>query len=329
MTVPASRLERRYRRLLRCYPKFWRRHHEDEMVGVLLDQAEAAGQSTVSVSAALDLIGHGLEERLEAGLRWLPHRLREQVAVVALVAAAGLSLVMVVGEMIGAYFLSVDPSAGGGYYFESGPFLTIGVGMYLAYLTAMLLVLWGHGGLARALLLAAVGYAVWMRWQVFSPGYPAPRLMALVLFAGLGLLATLTTLRPGRRAARRMVGWGAGLVGAVLVGLLLSRPVLGWSVGTMATSGNVAFAALAVVLPVVGGAAVLTSALFSHRLPGWPTAIAIAALPVVLFCTLVSQSVNQAQADGRALFPLYYVLVVVAVALVHRRGRRQERLSAT
>lgn len=330
MTAPTSRLQRSYRRLLHCYPRSWRRHHEDEMVGVLLDQAEATGRSTVPVATALDLVGHGLEERLEVGLRWLPLRVREQTALVALVAGAGLSLVLLVGEMIGAHYRMPPESVEHyGASFISGPFLTIGVGLYLAFMTAALLVVRGHGGPARLLLLAAVGYAWWMHREFFAGGYPAPRVMVLVLFAGLGLLAALATLRLDRRARRRTLSWGAGFVGAVLVGLLISRPVLEGSVGTMATSGNVAFAALAVVLPVVGGASVLTAALLTRRHPGWPSAIAIAAFPVVFFCTLVSQSVNRAQADGRALFPLYYLLVVVAVALVHRRGRRQERFSAT
>lgn len=321
MTTAADRLERHYRRLLRCYPRAWRQQHEDEVVGVLLDQAEAAGRATVTVGAAVDLVGHGLEERAESLLRWWPRRWREQTAVVALVAAAGLSLLLLVGEVIGA---QARPPAEEihhyGQYFISGPFLTVGVGLYLALMSAALLVVLGRGPVARLLVVAAVGDTLWMR---HSWGYPLPQLQVQVLLGGLALLAALATVRPSRRVSRGMVGLGAGFVVALGVGILLSRPVLGWSVGTMSTSGNVAFAVLATVLPFVGGAAVVVAALEGHRHPGWPAAIAVAAVPVVLFCTIVSQAVNPVQAGPRTLIPLGYVLVVGVVAAGCRRGRRR------
>jgi hypothetical protein len=65
-------LELGYRRLLRCYPRRWRDAHEDEMISVLLDQAEAEGRAHISLASALDLIGHGTEARLEVVLRRIP-----------------------------------------------------------------------------------------------------------------------------------------------------------------------------------------------------------------------------------------------------------------
>ncbi|WP_375423826.1 hypothetical protein [uncultured Friedmanniella sp.] len=317
-------LERRCRRLLRCYPAAWRRRHEDEMVAVLLDQADAAGRSSLTASVALDLVGHGAEERLESMLRWLPDRLRTQIAVVTLTVAAGLALTLLVGEVLGARHrvptAEIDVH---GHYFNSGPFLTIGVGLYLAFMSAALLVVLGHGGPARVLVLLAVASTAWMHWSPSADGYPVPRLLVLALFAGLGLLAALATLRPDRRRSRRMVGFGAGFVTAVAAGLWATKPFLGWSVGTMATSGNVAFAALAVTLPFVGGAAILVAALTSRRHPGWPAAIAVATLPVVVFCTVASQMVNPQHSADRAFFPLYYLVAVASVALVHHRAKRR------
>lgn len=324
MTTATDRLEHRYRQLLRCYPKGWRRRHEDEMITVLLDQAEADGRGSVTIRTALDLIGHGAEERLDSLLRWLPTRLRDQVAVVALVLAAGLSLVMLVGEIIGAQLRPPPEDIHVyGLYFLSGPFLTIGVGLYLAFLTAALLAVLGRGGLARLLALAGVGYALWMPWSFGAGGYPGPQPVILVLMAGLGVLAALATTRVNRWTSRRMVGYGAGFVAAVAAVLLLTKPLLGWSVGTMTTSGNVALAALATNLALVLGAAIVISAVTSRQPEEWPAAIAVAALPVVLFCTGVSQSVNPAHAGPRALIPLGYVLVVAAVAAAHHRGDRR------
>jgi hypothetical protein len=61
-----------------------------------MQQAAAEQRSTVGVRAAIDLIGHGLEARLDSAVRWLPWRLRDQIAAAALVIAAGLSLLLLV-----------------------------------------------------------------------------------------------------------------------------------------------------------------------------------------------------------------------------------------
>jgi hypothetical protein len=325
VTTPTERLERRYQLLLHCYPAAWRRHRGDEMIAVLLAQAEDEGRATVSLAAAVDLVGHGLEERLEALLRWLPASLRRPVATVSLTVAAGLALVMLAGEVIGAHDrLPPEEIHTHSQYFTSGPFLTIGVGMYVAYLSAALLVVLGHGGLGRLLALLTVGYAAWMRWPLwFGGGYPTPRPMVLVLFGLLGVLIALSTIRADRRTARRLVGFGAAFVVALVLGGALTKFWLDWSVGTLTTSGNVALATLATVLPLVGGAALLIAAVFSGRYPGWPAAIAVAAFPVVLFCTAVSREVNPARADSRALIPVCYLAVLGLVALSHHVGRRR------
>ena len=255
-----DRLEARCRLLLGCHSRGWRERHEDEVVGVLLEAMEADGRSRIGLAVALDLVGHGLEERLDLLLRRVPERARRQTASAALVVAAGLSLLLLVGEVLGA---RARPPAEEiehfGAFFISGPFLTIGVGLHLAFMTSALLVVWSRPGLARALLLAATAYAAWMLVTAGGP-YPVPRAAVLVMFLGLGLLAGLATLELGRPARRRLAGAGAGFVTLVAAGLLLTRPLLGWSVGTLTSSGNVAAAALAVVLPVLAGAAILLAA---------------------------------------------------------------------
>jgi hypothetical protein len=58
-----SQLERRYRRLLACYPRAFRREHEQEMLMVLL---ACAGEDRQRPGAAdsVDLLWHGLWLRL-------------------------------------------------------------------------------------------------------------------------------------------------------------------------------------------------------------------------------------------------------------------------
>lgn len=323
MTTAADALERRYRLLLRCYPRTWRREHEDDLIGVLLDRAEAEERVRVDAGVVVDLVGHGLESRLDALLRWLPERLRRQVASAALVAAGSLSLLLVTGEVIGARSrLPADTTATESRYLSSGPFLTTGVGLYVAVLVAALLVLIARPGLARLLLLAGSAYALWMACATAAGAHHLPRLPLLVMCAGLGLLASLTTLELGRLARRRLLRSGAGFVGAVASGLLLTRPLLGWSVGTMTTSGNVALAALAFVLSVVSGATILLAAVRARRSPGWPSALAVAAFPVVVFCSMVSVVVNPVHLESRALIPAAYLAVVAAVATTVRLRRR-------
>jgi hypothetical protein len=69
MTAPA--LERRYRRLLACYPAEHRRNYGEEMIGVLLASA-ASSQRRPGVADTLDLIGGGARVRLRKALTGTP-----------------------------------------------------------------------------------------------------------------------------------------------------------------------------------------------------------------------------------------------------------------
>ncbi len=58
-----SRLERRYRRLLLCYPRAYRRERADEIVGTLLELAPE-GRTRPTLREAFNLVRHGLRARL-------------------------------------------------------------------------------------------------------------------------------------------------------------------------------------------------------------------------------------------------------------------------
>jgi hypothetical protein len=68
-----SDLERRYRRLLACYPAAFRREHEHEMLSVLMAGAEQ-GQRWPRPAAVADLLGNAtfmrLRNRLRTSLAW-------------------------------------------------------------------------------------------------------------------------------------------------------------------------------------------------------------------------------------------------------------------
>ncbi|MFG1886546.1 hypothetical protein ACGFIR_01575 [Micromonospora sp. NPDC049051] len=63
MPTTGDRLARRYRRLLFCHPRAYRRARADEMVGVLLDAAPP-GRTRPTPREAANLIRHGLRCRL-------------------------------------------------------------------------------------------------------------------------------------------------------------------------------------------------------------------------------------------------------------------------
>lgn len=86
-----TRLERRYRRLLRAYPAGYRRAHGDELVEILLDSAEPGRHSPELREAAGLLVG-GLRTRVEhaaSGLAW-PDGLHLGVTVLAVANLAAL-----------------------------------------------------------------------------------------------------------------------------------------------------------------------------------------------------------------------------------------------
>jgi hypothetical protein len=217
-----------------------------------MEQAAAEQRLTVGVRTAVDLIGHGIEARIDTALRWLPWRLREQIATVALIVVAGLSLLMLVGEIIAAHIRTASGEVLNYSYFTSGPFLSLGVGMYLGYMTAAVLCVAGRPVMTRLLVLLATAYAAaCVPWEVWLGGFPGPRLLILGPILMLGVLASLATVRTTRSSARRLIGYGAAFVASVGIALVVMKPFVGWSLGTITTSGDVAFAALATALPFI------------------------------------------------------------------------------
>ena len=84
----AAVLERRYRRLLRCYPPAHREVHREEMLGVLLDAARP-GQRTPGLRETVNLAACGLAIRVRRIPGWLAADAgQDALAVVSLIAPA-------------------------------------------------------------------------------------------------------------------------------------------------------------------------------------------------------------------------------------------------
>ena len=96
----------------------------------------------------------------------------------------------------------------------------------------------------------------------------------------------------------------------------------------MATSGMVAFAALATALPFICVAGLVYAGFITARRPGWLAATAVTIFPLVVFCTAVNQIITGPyRSDAILLTPLYYVLAVVVVTVAGRRASRRPSTS--
>jgi hypothetical protein len=96
----AGDLERRYRRLLACYPGRYRRRHEEEIVAVLLQGASAA-QRRPSVAEATSLVRSGVVMRLRPGVPRSAHTMRRAVGLMYLGALLELGVLGVVAATAG------------------------------------------------------------------------------------------------------------------------------------------------------------------------------------------------------------------------------------
>lgn len=92
--VPPTALERRYRRLLRCYPPSHRADHREEMLGVLLDAARP-GQRAPGLTQTVNLVACGLAIRGRRTLAAGPWQ--DALAVVSLIAPMLMLILSVLG----------------------------------------------------------------------------------------------------------------------------------------------------------------------------------------------------------------------------------------
>jgi hypothetical protein len=90
----SARLERRYRRLLACYPRAFRRENEDEILAVLLACAQD-GKQRPGLAASADLIKGAIRMRLRMAGR-PPRTVRAVIRLICAAAAAELAVLITV-----------------------------------------------------------------------------------------------------------------------------------------------------------------------------------------------------------------------------------------
>ncbi|MER7419150.1 hypothetical protein ABT346_20605 [Micromonospora peucetia] len=205
-----NELERRYHRLLRAYPAEYRRARGAEIVDTYLDLA-GPGRRWPSQADAADLLRGGLRQRLRAaGAADLIPGVR-LAAVLAFLTATALAAVWSVLELHPPPAKWGVPSA--------GPFVSLGIGVWAAWLLAAVVYAaapgrWTRRAVALALLLTVAVVPV-----AALAGLPHPPLLVLLPQVGLGLVALgLPERLPARLRATPLLAVGAaGLAGVNLL----------------------------------------------------------------------------------------------------------------
>jgi hypothetical protein len=210
----AAVLERRYRRLLRCYPPSHREFHREEMLGVLLAAARP-GQRTPGLRQAVNLAACGLGIRVRRIPGWLAAGAgQDALAVVSLIAPAVVVILLALGwGAQAAAAAALGPGSSWWQVLLVQPALGEWVVAMIAWLAVVLLGLTGSRGAAAAI--ASVSLAI--AWPaVLTAGVQGGIVPGgLVLFLGsarsvpvflASLAACSLVFSPGPRRGLAVVG---------------------------------------------------------------------------------------------------------------------------
>jgi hypothetical protein len=175
----AGELERRYRRLLRCYPPSHRAAHQEEMLGVLLAAARP-GQRGPGAAQTLNLVACGLAIRARRALTAEPWQ--DALAVVSLIVPvlmlilAALGVVLSVRQVVALDHANPPPPP---WALDLVPDLGGPAAVMIAWLAVVLLALTGRRRAAAAVAciplaldLVVVLALVMQRADVWSGGLP-------------------------------------------------------------------------------------------------------------------------------------------------------------
>jgi hypothetical protein len=247
----AAALERRYLRLLRCYPPSHRAFHREEMLGVLLATARP-GQRTPGLGQAVNLAACGLAIRVRRIPGWLAADAgQDALAVVSLIAPAVVLILLALGR--GA----MDATAG-----TRVPFWTLlpvlpSLGesvVVLAWLAVVLLGLTGRRGAAAVIAAISLTLA-WLAVLTASVQPSGALSQGLFQFVGTvdvpvvlaSLAACSLALSPGPLRGLAIVGWRRACLMIAGLAAGFGFPSIVQLVHPAARSGDLAFRLLGVL----------------------------------------------------------------------------------
>jgi len=330
----AAVLERRYRRLLRCYPPSHRAFHREEMLGVLLDTARP-GQRTPGLGQAVNLAACGLAIRVRRIPGWLAADAgQDALAVVSLIAPAVVFILLVLQQAA----MNAAASAGSvvpGLLLPGPPSFGKSVVVMIAWLAVVVLGLTGRQRTAAKIALISLTLALLALLLVLVvliqqdhtfyfntfPGELFPFLpfgdVPVVLAS---LAACSLALSPGPRRGLAIVGWRRACLMIAGLSAGFGFPAIVQLVNPAAPLGDLAFSLLGVLAIAVAVAVTCVRGPVGRRvaglvatglLPSLAVAIPLRDVPAVFLVPV--------------LVSLFAAVLVWPVAIVSWRGRAERR----
>jgi hypothetical protein len=314
-------LERRYRRLLGCYPPTHREFHREEMLGVLLATARP-GQRTPGLGQAVNLAACGLAIRVRRIPGWLAAGAgQDALAVVSLIAPAVVLILLALGR--GAQASTAAARVPFWTQVLLVPSLGGWVVVMIAWLAVVLL------GLADCREAAAViaSISLTLAWlAVLTAGVQQSVSGGLVQFLGLAgdvpvVLASLAAcslvFSPGPLRGLAIVGWRRACLMIAGLSAGFGFPSIVQLVHPAAPSGDLAFRLLGVLAIALAVAVTRVRGPVGRRVAGLVAAGLLPSLAVTI--PLVDY-------PGGWDLAAWLVILVVAVlvwpvAIVSWRGR--------
>ena len=314
----AAVLERRYRRLLRCYPPAHREFHREEMLGVLLAAARP-GQRAPGLGQAVNLAACGLVIRVRRIPGWLAADAgQDALAVVSLIAPAVVLILLALGR--GA----IDATAAARVPFWTllpvVPSLGESVVM-LAWLAVVLLGLAGWRGAAAVIAAISLTLA-WLAVLTASVQQNGDLSQGLFQFLGTvdvpvvlaSLAACSLALSPGPLRGLAIVGWRRACLMIAGLSAGFGFPSIVQLVHPAARSGDLAFRLLGVLAIALAVAVTCVRSPAGRRVAGLVAVGLLPSLAVTLPYPLYG-------GPAAWLVILAVAVLVWPVAIVSWRGR--------
>jgi len=210
-------LERRYLRLLRCYPPSHREFHREEMLGVLLDTARP-GQRTPGLGQTVNLAACGLAIRVRRIPGWLAADAgQDALAVVSLIAPAVVVIFLALQQAAMNATAGARPPVWNPVWAPVPVLPSLAESVVgLAWLAVVLLGLAGGRGAAAAIAFISLTLALLVLLvlvtAIMQPRTFSGRLFQFLPFGDVpvvlvSLAACSLALSPGPRRGLAIVGW--------------------------------------------------------------------------------------------------------------------------
>lgn len=332
-----GRYEARCRLLLRTYPRSWRAHREQEILGVLMamqeqhdedPRASHAPAHRPSWGVHLDLLTGGLQTRWERLFSFLPAVVRDRIAMLGLVLGAAVcTVILAFGEIAWPWRTApvITLTDGSSSSYVAPLIQTAGPVVYGLWVLALLLTLAGRAQLGRWLLAGAAAGAVLLSIVRVIPHPPVYVLAPLALAAGLSTIGRLPTARTTR-------GWMA--VGYVaLTGALAATQVSQADTSTIwnpfqgfyrpgyADQGMHSLSVAVLALSAVCVVAATIASLTGRR---WFVAVLVTALPYLYLTLLSFSGVDRHQMLSTAAELTTVLLVGTALVVAGAKWARRD-----